>query len=118
MPGPVSARDHLYEQNMPTDYWGREFVVTRSMKKDANRIRVTAKENDTEIIVDGATLATINAGETYEFELCEAVMRTEEGYTKAAAEGRGTDFYLDGEAHYLKTSCPCAVFSYDVSENY
>lgn len=118
VPGPVSARDHLYEQNMPTDYWGREFVVTRSMKKDANRIRVTAKENDTEITVDGVALATINAGETYEFELCEAVMRTEEGYTKAAAEGRGTDFYLDGEAHYLKTSCPCAVFSYDVSENY
>ena len=118
VPGPVSARDHLYEQNMPIDYWGREFVVTRSMKKDANRIRVTAKENDTEITVDGAALATINAGETYEFELCEAVMRTEEGYTKAAAEGRGTKFYLDGEAHYLQTSCPCAVFSYDVSENY
>lgn len=118
VPGDVSARDHLYEQNMPTDYWGREFVVTRSMKKDANRIRVTAKENDTEITVDGATLATINAGETYEFELCEAAMRTQSAYTRAVAIGRGTDFYLDGEAHYLKTSCPCAVFSYDVSENY
>lgn len=118
VPGPVSARDHLYEQNMPTDYWGTHFVVTRSMKKDANRIRVTASNNGTEIIVDGVSLTTINAGETYEFELCESVMRTEEGYTKAAAEGRGCDYYLDGEAHYLETSCPCAVFSYDVSENY
>lgn len=118
VPGPVSARDHLYEQNMPVDYWGTHFVVTRSMKKDANRIRVTASNNGTELIVDGISLTTINAGETYEFELCEAVMRTEEGYTKAAAEGRGCDYYLDGEAHYLETSCPCAVFSYDVSENY
>ena len=118
VPGPVSARDHLYEQNMPVDYWGTHFVVTRSMKKDANRIRVTASNNGTELIVDGISLTTINAGETYEFELCEAVMRTEEGYTKAAGEGRGCDYYLDGEAHYLETSCPCAVFSYDVSENY
>lgn len=118
VPGPVSARDHLYEQNMPVDYWGTHFVVTRSMKKDANRIRVTASNNGTELIVDGISLTTINAGETYEFELCEAVMRTEEGYTKAVGEGRGCDYYLDGEAHYLETSCPCAVFSYDVSENY
>ena len=120
VPGPVSARDHLYEQNMPTDYWGTHFVVTRSMKKDANRIRVTAKENGTSIYLDGssAPVATINTGETYEFELCSAVMRTEEGYTKAAAEGRGTEYYLEGDAHYLETSCPCAVYSYDVSENY
>ena len=118
VPGPVSARDHLYEQNMPVDYWGTHFVVTRSMKKDANRIRVTASNNGTELIVDGISLTTINAGETYEFELCEAVMRTEEGYTKAVGEGRGCEYYLDGEAHYLETSCPCAVFSYDVSENY
>lgn len=118
VPGPVSARDHLYEQNMPTDYWGTHFVVTRSMKKDANRIRVTASNNGTEIIVDGMSLATINAGDTYEFELCEEVMRTEEGYTKAVGERRGTEFYLDGEAHYLETTCPCAVYSYDVSENY
>lgn len=118
VPGPVSARDHLYEQNMPVDYWGTHFVVTRSMKKDANRIRVTASNNGTEIIVDGMSMTTINAGETYEFELCEDVMRTEEGYTKASAEGRGTKYYLNGEAHYLETSCPCAVYSYDVSENY
>ena len=118
VPGPVSARDHLYEQNMPVDYWGTHFVVTRSMKKDANRIRVTAKENGTGIYVDGYEIATINAGETYEFELCESVMRTEEGYTKAKGDGRGTEFYFEGDAHYLETSCPCAVFSYDVSENY
>lgn len=118
VPGPVSARDHLYEQNMPTDYWGTHFVVTRSMKKDANRIRVTASNNGTEIIVDGMSLTTINAGDTYEFELCEEVMRTQDGYTKAVGEGRGTEFYLDGEAHYLETTCPCAVYSYDVSENY
>ena len=118
VPGPVSARDHLYEQNMPTDYWGTHFVVTRSMKKDANRIRVTASNNGTKISVDGNQLATINAGETYEFELCSAAMRTQDGYTKANAEGRGCDYYFDGPAHYLETSCPCAVFSYDVSENY
>lgn len=118
VPGPVSARDHLYEQNMPIDYWGTHFVVTRSMKKDANRIRVTAKENKTKLSVDGDSITTINSGETYEFELCSDIMRTQDGYTKADAEGRGTKYFYEGEAHYLETSCPCAVFSYDVSENY
>ena len=118
VPGPKSARDHLYEQNMPIDYWGTHFVVTRSMKKDANRIRVTAKENGTSISVDGYEIATINSGETYEFELCSPEMRTQSPYTSAVGEGRGTQFYFDGPAHYLETSCPCAVFSYDVSETY
>ena len=118
VPGPVSARDHLYEQNMPVDYWGTHFVVTRSMKKDANRIRVTASNDGTVLKVDGRSIATINTGETYEFELCSALMRTQEGYTKAETEGRGCDLFFEGEAHYLETSCPCAVFSYDVSENY
>ena len=120
VPGPVSARDHLYEQIMPIDYWGTHFVVTRSMKKDANRVRVTAKENGTELYIDGSStpLATINAGQTYEFELCNDAMRTQEGYTKANAEGRGTEYYFDGYAHYLETSCPCAVYCYDVSETY
>lgn len=118
VPGPVSARDHLYEQNMPVDYWGTHFVVTRSMKKDANRIRVTASNNGTDISIDGDYITTINAGDTYEFELCSATMRTEEGYTKALEKKRGTDLYYTDYAHYLETSCPCAVFSYDVSENY
>ena len=118
VPGPVSARDHLYEQNMPTDYWGTHFVVTRSMMKDANRIRVTAAEDGTQISIDGESITTLNSGQTYEFELCSATMRMEEGYTKAASEGRGCDRFFEGEAHYVETSCPCAVFSYDVSENY
>ena len=118
VPGPKSARDHLYEQNMPIDYWGTHFVVTRSMKKDANRIRVTASNNGTNISIDGKKITTINAGETYEFELCSPEMRTQSPYTSADAEGRGTKFYFDGAAHYIETSCPCAVFSYDVSENY
>lgn len=118
VPGPKSARDHLYEQNMPVDYWGTHFVVTRSMKKDANRIRITAKENGTNIAVDGYDIATINSGDTYEFELCSPEMRTQTPYTSAVAEHRGTEFYFDGEAHYIETSCPCAVFSYDVSETY
>jgi len=118
VPGPVSARDHLYEQNMPVDYWGTHFVVTRSMKKDANRIRVTASNNNTDISIDGDYITTINSGETYEFELCSKEMREQESYTKANEENRGTTRYFTDYAHYLETSCPCAVFSYDVSENY
>lgn len=71
IPGGKSARDCLYEQAMPVDYWGTEFVVTRSMEKDANRIRITAQEDGTQINIDGNFVKSINSGETYEFEMSE-----------------------------------------------
>lgn len=103
VPGAKSARDCLYEQAMPTDYWGTEFVVTRSLKKDANRIRITAMENGTSIEIDDQTITALNACETFEFEM---------------SDNMGTLGAFSGIAHYIKTSCPVAVYSYDVSSQY
>ena len=103
VPGAKSARDCLYEQAMPTDYWGTEFVVTRSLKKDANRIRITAMENGTSIEIDDQTITSLNACETFEFEM---------------SDNMGTPGAFSGIAHYIKTSCPVAVYSYDVSSQY
>lgn len=103
VPGAKSARDCLYEQAMPTDYWGTEFVVTRSLKKDANRIRITAMENGTSIEIDDQAITALNACETFEFEM---------------SDNMGTLGAFSGIAHYIKTSCPVAVYSYDVSSQY
>lgn len=103
IPGSKSARDCLYEQAMPTDYWGTEFVVTRSMKKDANRVRITAMENGTSIEIDGQSVTTLDAYETFEFEM---------------SDNMGTPGAYSGLAHYIKTYCPVAVYSYDVSSKY
>ena len=116
VPGVKSARDCLYEQAMPIDYWGTEFVVTRSMEKDANRIRITAQEDGTQINIDGHFVKNINSGETYEFEMSEnlaSIMAKD--IVKA---GRDIPDILNGDAHYIQTSCPCAVYGYDVSSGY
>ncbi len=118
VPGGKSARDCLYEQAMPLDYWGTEFVVTRSVERDANRIRITAGENQAQVYLDGnaSPVTTIKAGETWEFEMSEHVADTLA--SDIAKTGRDIPPIITGEAHYIKTSCPVAVYSYDVSSDY
>ena len=65
LPGGVAARDGLFEQMMPVDYWGTQFIATRSLQKDGNIIGITATQNGTELKVDGYTQTFINEGETY-----------------------------------------------------
>lgn len=110
VPNSKSARDINYEQAMPTDYWGTEFIVTRSMRKDANRIRITAQEDDTQVFIDGHLFTTLASRETYEIEL-----------TKMAGL-KGCELLqkdiLVGEVLHIQTSCPCAIYSYDVGNSY
>lgn len=118
IPGGQSARDCLYEQAMPVDYWGTQFVVTRSLDKAANRIRITAQEPDTWIAIDGDTLSfELAAGETYEFEMSENLATTDMA-SKITGAGRTIPDVYTGDAHYIETSCPVAVFNYDVSSGY
>lgn len=111
IPGGKAARDCTYEQAMPVEYWGTHFVVTRSKEKDANRIRVTASNNGTSIMLDGIEVTTLNAGETWELEM----HKTEP--TQADLKHR-PDAKIVSDAVYLQASCPVAVYSYDVSNGY
>lgn len=110
-PNHVSARDINYEQAMPVDYWGMEFIVTRSKEKDANRIRITAQEDGTDVSIDGYKVCTLNARETYEIEL--AVATDMEKYANNPAEQQ-----IIGDVAYIKTSCPCAIYNYDTGNSY
>ena len=106
-------RDCLYEQAMPLDYWGTQFVITRSLQKDANRIRVMAQEDGTELSIDGLYMATINRGETFEFELSIGDMtRT---YNNL---GKPIPAVVQQNASYLESTCPVAVYLYDVGCKY
>ena len=119
IPGAKAARDCLYEQAMPLDYWGTEFVVTRSVDKDANRIRITAGDNQAQVFIDGNSrpAVTINAGDTWEFEMSEN-LATGDMASAISSAGHTAPPVLTGLVHYIKTSCPCAVYSYDVSRQY
>lgn len=63
------ACDHLVEQDWPVAYWGKQFIVTTSSMRSKDIVRVTASANNCQVKKNGTTLATINAGQTYQFEL-------------------------------------------------
>ena len=115
LPDGVSARDGLFEQMMPIDYWGTQFIATRSMQKDGNIIGITATQNGTTISIDGYEQATINEGETYYLVL----QGSSDPY--AAKQSKITfrfDQIITADAVYIETSCPCAVISYDTGNSF
>lgn len=114
-PGGVSARDALFEQMMPIDYWGTQFIATRSMQKDGNIIGITATQNGTELKIDGFTQAYINEGETYYIVLQGPSDPYSKNLSKIVSP---IDQVITADAAYIETSCPAAVISYDTGNSF
>ena len=114
-PGGVSARDALFEQMMPVDYWGTQFIATRSMQKDGNIIGITATQNGTELKIDGFTQAYINEGETYYIVLQGPSDPYSKNLSKIVSP---IDQVITADAAYIETSCPAAVISYDTGNSF
>lgn len=95
VPTNYEGRDHMMEQMIPTSYWGQEFVITSTMLKSKDRVRVTALNDNCQIRKDGVLLANINAQQTYEFEVTD-----------------------NTPAIYLETSEPTSVILYFTGFNY
>lgn len=115
LPGGVAARDGLFEQMMPIDYWGTQFIATRSLQKDGNFIGITATQNGTELQIDGTTQAIINEGETYYIVL----QGPADPYTNTLRKIEcHIDQVITADAVYIETSCPAAVISYDTGNSF
>ena len=113
IPANVSARDCLFEQPMPVEYWGTQFIVTRSLEKNGNLIGITATQPSTKIKVDGIYLATIQQGQTY------YIMMQNSGDPATKKPGtKPWDQTIVGDALYIETSCPCAVYNYDTGNSF
>ncbi|MCB0733938.1 MAG: PKD domain-containing protein [Bacteroidetes bacterium] len=69
--GGIASRDNLYQQLYPTKSWGNRYVTIPFKGRTADNIRILAKEDNTQIVVNkpsGApTVAYIDAGEFYPF---------------------------------------------------
>lgn len=113
IPVKVSARDCLFEQPMPVDYWGTQFIVTRSLKKNGNLIGITAITDGTSISIDGYEQKVINEGDTY------YIMLQNDGDPYAKKPGdKPVDIVITQDAAFIETSCPCAVYSYDTGNSF
>jgi len=93
-------RDHIYEQAMPVDFWGTQFVITGSMlTKDRARkldyVKITALDDNTTIYKNGTAYETIDFSK----------------YSK-----RTITMEVDSaDVFYLSSSCPVEVFLYMTS---
>lgn len=72
-----SGSDLLFEQALPINLWGTEFVVAgASMQTGNNYVRITSSQDSCTITVNGTPLPTLlSAGETYELSFPTTDMR-------------------------------------------
>ena len=89
VPSDNSYTDHLVEQAIGVKYWGKSFAISTTESQNFDVVRVTALRDNTEIRKNGVLMTTIQAFQTYEFQL-------------TGAEG----------SCYLETSEPAGVYLY------
>lgn len=95
IPSGYGYADHIVEQLMPIDCWGKQFVVTGSKMRSKDIVRVTALNDNCMIWKNGTLLTTIDAMQTYQFEMT-----------------------ANTPAIYLETSEPASVFLYFTGSEY
>jgi hypothetical protein len=65
--------DHVFEQAMPIDYWGKKIVVTSSGFVNhgvgADLVKITALNDNTDVYRDGILLRHLHAGESTTFDM-------------------------------------------------
>lgn len=59
------ARDHLYEQMFPTATWGTRYITLPYLTRNGDVIKVMPLEDNTQIKVNGAVVATLNRQQFY-----------------------------------------------------
>ena len=90
--GLSNGYDHVFEQDMPLRSWGKQFVVTTSLERDRDFIKITSSADNNEIYRDGHPLTTLEYGESHIFPINET-------------EG----------SCFLQADYPCAVYLYNSS---
>lgn len=67
IPNEYFACDHIYEQAIPSDYWGKSFVIVPSAERSGGDIaRITAGENNCQIYINNSLATTIQSGGTHQ----------------------------------------------------
>ena len=68
-----SSFDHIFEQAMPLQSWGKKFVVTSSLERENDYVKVTSAFDNNEIRKNGELIATLNSNESHTFPLSNSV---------------------------------------------
>lgn len=65
----VSYLDHAQEQIMPATALGRHFVVTQTLQREIDWIRITTLKDHCKIWKDGTLIGTINTNQSYDLTI-------------------------------------------------
>ena len=95
--------DHIVEQQTPVVLWGRQFAVTQTAGQAGDRVMITAAEDQTQVRVNGALVATLNTGESYEWRLTDRSAWVETSQAAACY------LYLEGARDNNMTGDPSMV---------
>ena len=79
---------------MPLRSWGKKFVVTTSLDRSSDYVKITSASDGNEIRRNGVVLTTLNANQSYTFELSNSQ-----------------------KSCYIEALHPCAVYLYNTSSN-
>ena len=69
IPPSISACDHIVEQLFPVRSWRRTFVTVPLQTRNGDTYRILASRNNTEIKINGTSVAALNQGQFYELIL-------------------------------------------------
>ena len=64
-----SDSDCVFEQAMPVRSWGKKFVVTSSLDRNEDYVKITSASDGNEIRRNGTVIQTLNANQSYVFKL-------------------------------------------------
>lgn len=80
--GSLTSRDQLYEQMLPTNVWGKSYIITPLAQPQGistvgwDLWRVVASEDGTTLNFNGSQVSTLNRGQVYEASLTTAGLLT------------------------------------------
>ena len=64
--------DEVFEQAMPLHSWGKNFVVTSSLNRNRDFIKITSSGDDNHVTMNGQEIVTLMAGQSYTFPMDES----------------------------------------------
>lgn len=96
----TSGHDHIFEQALPVESWGRQFAITSAQSRTRDKVKVTALYDNDTVWCNGQRQAVINAGQSHEFWL----------YSGNSGSGN-----ISGGSCFVTTSLPSMVYLYNIS---
>lgn len=119
---------NLYEQNFPINTLGTTFLVTGTLTRGGDYLKIVATQNNTNIYFDNTLVVTLNAGDVYGSSLAKhlyirstkPVLVALMGVGQSCTSGKGNPFmvYVTPMEQAIQSSIFSPVFEYNMRRSF